>query len=212
MKKTTLLTFSALALFFTACNNTPKGEEAQVAEEQTAAATAGITYNLNLDSSAVTWVGASPVKQHTGTFKLSQGSLSVADNNITGGSFTIDIASINDSDLQGEYKTKLETHLKSADFFDAEKFPTAKFEITGVQATSEGGNTHNISGNLTLKDVTKNITFPAKVTLTDTEVMASANFNIDRSQWNMSYGADNSLGDKMINAEVNLTVNLKATK
>ncbi len=212
MKKTAFTILAGTVLFFTACNNTPQGEQAQVTDEQAAASASGTTYTVNTDASTVKWIGASPIKQHDGSLKISEGSLTVAGGNITGGSFTVDINSLNNNDLTGEYKGKLEGHLKSADFFEAEKYPTSKFEITAVEVAAEGENTHKVSGNLTLKDVTKNVTFPAKVTVSETEVTATANFNIDRSQWNMSYGADNSLGDKMIKPEVNLTVELKASR
>ncbi len=212
MKKFAFTIMAGSVLFFTSCDTTPKGEEAQVTEEQAAATSAGTNYKVNTETSVLKWIGASPVKQHNGTLKLTEGTLTVADNNLTAGNFTIDINSLTNSDLQGEYKDKLEAHLKSGDFFETEKYPTAKFEITGVEAAAEGENTHKISGNLTLKDATKNVTFPAKVTITETEVSATANFNIDRSQWNVSYGADNSLGDKMIKPEVNITVDLKAAK
>jgi polyisoprenoid-binding protein YceI len=212
MKKFTFTVLAGGLLFFTACNTTPKGEEAQVTEEQTAAVASGTDYKVNTETSVVKWLGASPVKQHNGTFKLSEGTLTVTNNNVTAGSFTIDVASLTDLDLQGEFKNKLETHLKSADFLEVEKYPTAKFEITAVEAAAEGENTHKISGNLTMKDTTKNITFPAKLSVSETEVSATANFNIDRTQWNILYGNDASLGDKLIKPEVNITVELKAAK
>ena len=117
-------------------------------------------------------------------------------------------------------QTKLKGHLLSPDFFDAEKFGTAKFEISSVEpytaaagaaSVVEGAN-YTISGNLTLKDSTKNVSFPAAVTVSETEVTAKANFNIDRTQWGMSYGNDKSLKDKFISPEVNISLNIKAIK
>lgn len=212
MKKISFLIMAGGVIMFTSCNTTPKGEEAQVTEQQEAAASTGSTFKVNTETSVVKWIGASPVKQHDGTFKISEGTLTVTDNNLTAGSFVIDVASLTDNDLEGEYKTKLETHLKSADFLEAEKYPSAKFEITSVEAAAEGENTHKISGNLTMKDSTKNITFPAKISVTEAEVSATANFNIDRSQWNISYRNDASLGDKLIKPEVNIAIELKAAK
>jgi len=212
MKKIAFFILTSGVIMFTSCNTTPKGEEAEVTTQQEAAASTGTTYKVNTETSVVKWIGASPVKQHNGTFKLSEGTLTVTDNNLSAGTFTIDVASLTDLDLQGEFKTKLETHLKSADFLEVEKYSSAKFEITAVEAAAEGDNTHKISGNLTMKDATQNITFPAKISVTETEVSASANFNIDRSQWNISYANDASLGDKLIKPEVNITVELKAAK
>jgi polyisoprenoid-binding protein YceI len=118
------------------------------------------------------------------------------------------------------FQTKLRPHLLSGDFFDAEKFGTAKFEITKVEpyerkdedkSIVEGAN-FSVSGNLTLKDVTKNITFPARVDLDANRLEAKGNFNIDRTQWQMNYGNDKTLGDKFISETVNIELNLEAQK
>ena len=103
--------------------------------------------------------------------------------------------------------------MKSADFLDTEKFPTAKFEITSVAPlANDSSATHTISGNLTLKDSTKNISFPAKLTVADNNLQAQANFNIDRTLWGLYYGNDKSLGDKFIRPEVNIKLNITANK
>jgi polyisoprenoid-binding protein YceI len=113
----------------------------------------------------------------------------------------------------------LEGHLKSPDFFDVAKYPTAKFEITKVEpydSTKQKsllvGATHLISGNLTLKDSTKNITFPAIVTASADAVTAEANFDIDRTQWGMNYKGPNNPQDWMVQKEVNLKLKLSAKK
>ena len=104
-------------------------------------------------------------------------------------------------------------HLKSADFFDVAKYPTAKFEITKVETLqNDTSGTHKISGNLTLKDSTKNITFPARVSVGDAELKATANFNIDRNQWGIHFNNKESLGNNFIRPEVNLTLNIAAKK
>lgn len=72
--------------------------------------------------------------------------------------------------------------------------------------------THTVTGNLTLKDITKSITFPAKIAMAENQVTADANFNIDRTQWGIVYGNDKSLGDKMIASEVNMQLHLVANK
>jgi polyisoprenoid-binding protein YceI len=118
------------------------------------------------------------------------------------------------------FDEKLRPHLMSGDFFDAEKFRTAKFEITKVEpyertdsdtSIVEGAN-FRISGNFTLKDVTKNITFPAKIDLDGNRLKARGNFDIDRRQWNMNYGNDKTLGDKFISEKVNIELDIEANK
>ena len=212
MKKA-IFVFAAFAGLATACNNAPEGETATTADAQAAAAGTGATYSIDTTTSVVEWLGTKPVGQHNGTMKISTGEFSIADGNITAGNFTIDVNSLTDLDMNGEMKDKLEGHLKSADFFDVAKFPTASFVITGVEPISgDSTATHKISGNLTLKDSTKNVSFPAQVTVAETGVKASANFNIDRTQWGMFYGNDQSLGDKFIRPEVNIKLNINANK
>ena len=213
MKKA-IFAVAALAAFITACNSAPEADAATTTEKQEAAAATGASFAIDTTTSSVEWLGTKPVGQHNGSFKVANGNFTIAEGNIAAGSFTIDINSLNNFDLKAEEgKEKLEGHLKSADFFDVAKYPTAKFEITQVEPLANDSTaTHKISGNLTLKDSTKNVSFPAKVTLAENNVKASANFNIDRTQWGMYYGNDQSLGDKFIRPEVNIKLNITATK
>lgn len=218
MKK---LFFASMLLsgVFTACTSNPEGEKAETQEAQQVATTTGTAYSL--DSNAViNWTGNKVGGSHQGTFKFKEGSLFVENGNITSGSFVVDINSLTDLDMvkDPEMKGMLEGHLKSPDFFDAAKFPTGKFEITSVKVadSTEKGSmadaTHVIMGNLTLKDSTHNIKFPAKVTITENNVTAVADFNIDRSMWGMNYKGQNNPKDWVISKEVNLKLNLSAAK
>lgn len=218
------LSLAACALFFTSCQDAPEADKAEATEakqvEQSAAA--GTNYAVDPAQSTVEWVGTKPVGRHHGTFKIKQGSLTVANNNITGGRFVVDINSLKPDDQDEAGNTKLQGHLLSGDFFDAQKYPEGVFEITSVapiagNQTGSGDRvmenaTHTITGNLTLKDITKSITFPAVVSITESQINADAGFNIDRTQWNMTYGNDKSLGDKFIRPEVNMKIHLVATK
>ncbi len=221
MKKT-IIPIALLALA-ASCSNAPEADKAETKDKQEVKAADGATYTTD-STSTVTWTGTKPGGAHTGTFKLKEGSLTVKDNNLTGGSFVIDINSMNNTDMAGdaESKGKLEGHLKSPDFFDAAKFPGAKFEVTGVDAFKYDtltmkdvvmkDATHTIKGNLTLKDSTKNIAFPAKVTITADKVTAVADFNIDRTMWGMNYKGPNNPADWVINKQVNLKLNISASK
>lgn len=132
----------------------------------------------------------------------------------------MDIASL-DLEQEGEMiDNKLKPHLLSGDFFDAEAFGTSRFEITGIEpykpregekSLVEGAN-FMISGNLQIRDVTKNITFPARIDLDGNTLEAKANFDIDRRQWQMNYGNDKTLGDKFISETVNIELSLEARK
>ena len=220
MKKTILL-FSAAALLLTACQDAPKADNAEATEAQEVTNEGGELYNADLTQSKVEWTGTKATGQHIGTINLTSGSLNVANNTITGGSFVLDVNSINPMDQDAEGNEKLKTHLLSPDFFDAANHPEASFEITGVTEgaqAAEGeevlleGATHTITGNLNMKGISKSISFPAKVTMGEGNVTADANFNFDRTQWNLNYGSDESLGDKFIHHAVNLKLHLVASK
>ena len=219
MKKITL--FISAVITLTACNNAPEADKAAITDTQVVATAQGTAYGID-STTVVTWTGAKPTGTHAGTFKVVDGALVVNDNKLSGGGFTIDVNSLNNIDLasDAENKGKLEGHLKSADFFDVEKHPTAKFEITSVEPYVADANvktltkdaTHLIKGNLTLKDSTKNISFPANVVITGTSATANADFNIDRTLWGMNYKGPNNPQDWVINKEVNIKLALSATK
>ena len=117
------------------------------------------------------------------------------------------MTSINNHDLTDpEYKGKLENHLKSEDFFAVEKHPTSKFEITEVKDLTD--NKVSVSGNLTLRDVTKNITYEAEVLeSSDAKFVAKADFNINRKDWGVAY---EGMKDDLISNEINFKINLIA--
>ena len=219
MKKLTLVLSAIAAL--AACNNAPKADKATTTETQAVQAAEGTDYAVD-STASLSWTGSKPGGKHDGTFKITDGTLTVKDSSLTGGSFTIDINSLSNTDMAGdaENKGKLEGHLKSPDFFDAAKFPTAKFEITSVEPFVAGkdsntvlaGANHTIKGNLTLKDSTKNISFPAKVAVSGNSASASADFNIDRTLWGMNYKGPNNPQDWVINKLVNIKIALTATK
>ena len=211
MKK--IFMIAAAAISFAACNNN-SANKVETTEKQTAASMDGTAYAVD-STSTITWTGSKPTGKHVGTFKISTGVLNVKDGALTGGNFTININSLNNEDLaaDAESKGKLEGHLKSPDFFDVAKYPTAKFEITAVEAntdTTKKDITHIIKGNLTLKDSTKNISIPARVTIDARTLAATATFSIDRTLWGMNYKGPDNPQDWIIAKAVELKLNLNA--
>ncbi|WP_300598950.1 YceI family protein [Niabella sp.] len=221
--KQTISIFS-LALMLAACGGA-SSDQAKTEEKQEAAAATGHSYAIDTLSTTVDWRathkgGFAP---RFGVISVNDGSLSVENGTITSGDFTInlagltvDTASVTEPDKKA---ADLQAHLKSPDFFDVAKYPTAKFVITKVapydstlQKSLLPGATNLISGNLTLKDSTLNITFPAQVTVTDNEVSAHAKFTIDRSAWGISYKTEGSPENWMISKDVEVGFNLKAAK
>ena len=210
--------FLLCALFIVSCAQ-PDGEEAETGEAGAVAeapATA-VNYMVDTEASKVMWEGAKPTGTHKGYFNLSDGKFAMGDGTIQSGSFTVDMGTLTVTDLKaGEGKEKLEGHLKSGDFFEVEKFPTAKFEVVEVTKNAEGTEgTHTVKGNLTMHGNTKQITFPATVSVDGNKLMASSpNFTIDRTDWEISYKSPGitNVQDNIINDEVGLKIELVAMK
>jgi polyisoprenoid-binding protein YceI len=208
-----------LAAVITACGG-PEGTKVDSTEavEETAGTIPAAQYNVDPAASIINWEGAKIAYSHTGTMPISEGKMMVADGKIVGGMFTINVAGMKNTDIEDPEKAaKLEGHLKSADFFDTEKFPIATFNITSVSPAAEGADhTHNVSGNLTIKDKSRNIMIPATVEMEGDMVKATTPaFVIDRYQWGVEYGSGNLVDiakDDIINDEVGLTLTLVANK
>jgi polyisoprenoid-binding protein YceI len=172
------------------------------------------TYNVDVNSSTIVWTGYKVTGKHTGYVKVKNGNLSWDAGQLTGGSFEIDMNSITDTDLEGEYAAKLVGHLKSDDFFGVAKYPTAKFVITKAIPQDTKGN-YKIVGNLTIKETTKEVKFFAAVNESNGTVNASGKITVDRSEYNVKYGSGSffdGLGDKTIYDEFDLQVSLVAKK
>jgi polyisoprenoid-binding protein YceI len=210
MKNILMITILGSVGALSSCNGGAEGEKSTTTATQEVAAATGKAMSVDAATSQLIWEGSAVGHGHKGAFPITTGSLNVENGNITGGNFEINVKGISTSDAKGKDATDLIGHLSSPDFFDAAKFPTAKFAITKVEALKDSVNNATISGNLTLKDSTVNVTFPAKVVATDSNVSANAKFVIDRSKWGMKYGADKSLGDKFISPEVGITISLMA--
>ena len=148
----------------------------------------------------------------TGTLKLKgDSSLKVANGNIVAGDFTIDMESL---DVTTTSNTKigvdkLEGHLRSEDFLSIEAHPTARFVIKNVTNGT-------VTGDLTIKGITKTITFPAKIeSETDARIVADASVILNRANWDIRYGSGSffeDLGDSIIDDKVAITLHLVATK
>ncbi len=166
---------------------------------------------VDVDASTVKWVGKKVTGQHNGSIALKGGRLEMEDGTLTGGLFTIDMTSIVCEDLSGGTKGKLEGHLKSDDFFGVETYPTATFVIT--RAVPQGPGKYKVVGNITIKDTTEEIQFPATVEEKDGKYTATADLTIDRSKFDIRYGSGSffdNLGDKTIYDDFELSISLVA--
>jgi len=161
---------------------------------------------IKVETSSVTWKGYKVTGSHTGSIALKQGSLEFKEGKLVGGEFIIDMATIVNTDLEGDYKAKLEGHLKSDDFFGVATFPTAKLEFTKVKST--GKNSYEVTANLTIKEKTNPVTFDISVYGSK----ATANVKIDRTLFDVRYGSTSffdDLQDKAIYDEFDLITDLE---
>lgn len=162
---------------------------------------------IKTEKSKITWKGYKVTGSHEGTIKIKQGSLTFKNNKLVGGSFLIDMTSITNTDLTNAgYKSKLEGHLKSDDFFGVVKHPQATLIFTKVK--SNGKNSYKIKGDLTIKGNTHAITF----TMSVYGNKANASLKIDRTKYNVRYGSNSffdGLKDKAIYDEFDLVVDLE---
>lgn len=220
MKKL-FLPIAACTLLWTSCQDAPKADTATATDAQAIAAPAtGTDYKADVAQTKIEFVGTKPVGKHHGTIGLKEGNLAVENSMIKGGKFVLDMNTLKTDDQDSMGNAKLAGHLMSADFFDVAKYPDMTFEVASVTAGVDSSAkdvllqdaTHTITGNLTMKGVSKQISFPAKVMINDQTITADANFNIDRTQWGLSYGNDKSLRDKFISPTVNIGLHLVAVK
>jgi polyisoprenoid-binding protein YceI len=217
MNKITLTLAAAALLFAASCNNSPNADDAGAGDALATQEATGATLNVDLAASTIAWIGSKPIgKQHNGTIGLKEGTLSIENNTLTGGNFVLDFNTLTPLDQDSTGNAKLKGHLLAPDFLDATQFPEGSFQIVSVTAgvdtatVTNKAATHMVSGNLTLKGVTKSISFPAQIHASAEHATATATFNIDRTQWGINYESDASLKDKFINNEINFTVNIVA--
>ncbi|MEO9476410.1 MAG: YceI family protein [Cyclobacteriaceae bacterium] len=171
------------------------------------------TYTADISNSTVNWVGKKVTGQHNGTVEIKEGTIEYGNGKLTGGSFTIDMTSILSNDLEGEWKAKLEGHLKSDDFFGVEKYPTSTFIIKKAKALGKGK--FDVTGDVTIKGTTQTINFPVQIVETGDKIIGTAAIVIDRSKFGVKYGSGSffdDLGDKTIYDDFELSVKIEASK
>lgn len=151
------------------------------------------------------------VSETEGSFKLFDGTVdhTKADFSDAKVNFTVDVNSIS-TDNEGRDK-----HLKSDDFFSAEKFPQMKFESTSM--TPLGGNKYKLAGNLTIKDVTKPVTFDVTyggtiTTSRGTKAGFKATTTINRFDYNLKWDRATEAGSLVVSKEVEVTIKVELDK
>lgn len=164
-------------------------------------------------ASEVNWWGYKVAKteasSHNGVVKVKSGDVVMKGSNITGGTFVLDMNSINATDLSGEYQTKLNGHLKNGDFFETDKFPTATYAITSVKKNANKAFPYMINGNLTAKGKTSAVSFPAKINLNNGVLnIVSDKFSFDRQKFGIAYAS--AMKDVVVKDDIDMTINITA--
>jgi polyisoprenoid-binding protein YceI len=173
-----------------------------------------ITWKLDpAHSSAEFKVKHMMISNVKGTFSGLSGTLSehTGDSSLSSIEATIDVASINTGDAQRD------GHLKSADFFDAEKLPTMNFKSTKVEQTGEAE--YRVTGDLTIHGVTKPVTFdvegptaPGKDPWGNTRIGISATAKINRKDFGLNWNAALETGGFLVGEQVQVTIEAQFIK
>ena len=173
-----------------------------------------VVYTVNTNESTLTWSSSRIVgSDHTGTVPINEGLIVNEQDRFTGGQFTLDIINF----TENKNNERFMNHVRSADFFDVEQFPTAEFVITDMIPNGESdGNVFNVrvTGDLEIKGITNEIQFPATLELTDGTVKATASFTIDRTRWGIEFDSGSiftDLGDRAIEDDIEFDLDLIAS-
>lgn len=172
------------------------------------------TYKVDPAATTVKWVGKKVTGEHAGNLSVKNGTLVFTGDVLTGGEIIVDMNTLTVTDIPAsdESNGKLVGHLKSPDFFNVAKNPEAKIVIVSSEKTKTG---LKVKGNLTFVGKTNPVEFDAVVNKTASSVSASSDIVIDRTKWDLKYGSGSffkGLGDKAINNEFTVSVNVTAKK
>jgi len=177
------------------------------------------TYTVSAHESSMRWTGyyLFSFGEHAGTIGVTKGQLIFVDDQVTGGSFEMDMNSIQDTDMKADDGgNDLTSHLKSDDFFSVDKFPTALFEITKtvkIKDVQPNQPNYFVTGTLTLKGVKNTLEFPVFISIQENNIAASAKFKFDRTKWNVKYNSGkffSEIGDGAISDAIGIELNMKA--
>jgi polyisoprenoid-binding protein YceI/rhodanese-related sulfurtransferase len=176
------------------------------------------SYRIDLERSLIGWIGRNPGGSHDGTVAFRSGQVTVRNGVIASAVFEIDMGSIEVADLAGDMADLLRRHLESDDFFSVESHPTARFEIqrmTPIEGATPGAPNFEAEGELTLRDATNPVAFPATVSVRNgSEIALEAHFDIDRTLWNVNYGSGKlyaRLGMHLVHDHITIQTRVVAT-
>lgn len=218
MKQWGLLVASALVLglMLGACSGSQGGSSVSVADSVAVQAMDYEDAYEEEDGSLLLWQGFKLTGSHRGSLEIDEAKAIIRQGRLYAGFAQIEMHSLKVLDLEGEMAEKLRGHLLNEDFFEANTYPKARFELTGIP--SEGVELlglKSLQGNLSIKATTKNISIPLEeVTQHSDEegalvyTIKTEPFRINRADWGVRYGSSSffsDLGDKVIDDEIELS-------
>jgi polyisoprenoid-binding protein YceI len=174
----------------------------------------GQSYQVDNQKSTLKWTGKKVTGSHHGTIALKAGNLEIKNNRLAGGNLVVDMTTIKDLDLTNpEWNKKLVGHLSSDDFFGVAKYPVSRLVVKNVKP--KGGNLYQVTGDLTIKGVTKPVVFDSSISITGNRLKATGTMPVDRTKYGIKYGSGSffsNLGDKMIDDVFTLEFSLEANQ
>jgi polyisoprenoid-binding protein YceI len=197
------------AVLIASCKGKYRSDAQKISVGEVAAAAAqpnGDTLKVNMAASVIRWKGTKMrgTRKHEGVVRLRQAYFLADGGRITSGKFTVDMRSLEVTDIPAHEnvpRQNLDDHLKSADFFDIQKYPLASFDITAVKYLP--GDSLAVTGNLSIKDVGRNIAFGAL----RKEKFFFARFSFDRFLWNITYEG-NLVERTLVDRDIELAIRL----
>ena len=188
-----------------AAANSPATNAAANAVSETKPAT-GNGLPITPENSKVEFTGSKVTGKHDGGFKQFSGNIDLVNNKPEESKVFVEM-DVNSIYTDSEDLTK---HLKTADFFDVEKFPKASFTSTKIVAdTAKGANNYTVTGDFDLHGTKKSITFPATITIGDADVAVKSEFSINRKDFGIVYAGKT---DDLIRDDVVIKLDLKAPR
>jgi polyisoprenoid-binding protein YceI len=160
-------------------------------------------YRVNTDASTITWNATKVTGEHSGTVGIQNGYISVTDGKLVAANVIANMQTIACTDLEGEWGAKLVGHLNSEDFFHVSEHKTSSFTLRDITplAKADGDATHSVTGDFTVRGITKSVTFTANVTEDDSQLTIEGSAVLDRSQFDVKFGSGSffdDLGDNLI--------------
>jgi len=218
LMKIFLTAILSLSVFIIACEDPAANKPKAITSEptntkpanaanngSTASTTKGEALQITPANSAVTFIGSKVTGKHNGGFTAFTGSVDLVNGKPEESSVSVDI----DANTIFADDPKLTEHLKSADFFDVPKFPKASFKSTKIEPGARPPDNYTITGDLELHGVTKSVTFPAKIDVTDVDVTVRAGFRINRKDFGIVYAGK---ADDLIRDDVAIMLDVKAPR